>query len=91
MIVRITGEGQFRVSTEVMERLNTLDASLDRAIADGDDAYATYLEQMLRLVRLNGEELAASEFATSDFVLPAAGTPAEELRQLLTDEGLVPG
>ena len=91
MIVRITGEGQFRVPGDVMERLNRLDEALDAALAGGDDSYATYLKQMLRLVRLNGEELAASEFATSDCVLPAAGTPAEELRQLLTDEGLVPG
>lgn len=91
MIVRISGEGQFRMPAETADRLNELDAKLDLALADGDDAFGTYLEQMLRFVRNNGEELEADEFATSDCVLPAAGTPAEEVRQLLTDEGLVPG
>lgn len=91
MIVRISGEGQFRMPEESTQRLNELDAALDRALADGDDAFGTYLEQMLRFVRNNGEELEAEEFATSDCVLPAAGTPAEELLELLTSEGLVPG
>ncbi len=91
MIVRIAGEGQFRLPPETADRLNELDVALDRALADGDEAFATYLEQMLRLVRNSGEELEADEFATSDCVLPAAGTPAEELLQLLTEEGLVPG
>ena len=49
MIVRISGEGQFRLPDEDAERLNTLDNDAVAAVEGGDEGkFRELFEQMLR-------------------------------------------
>jgi hypothetical protein len=91
VIVRLMGEGQYRVDDSLLEQLNELD---DRAIAaieagneiDLDEA----LDGMAGLVRSQGQPLADDEIATSDALVPPSDMSLEEARQFLSDEGFVP-
>lgn len=91
MIIRIQGEGQYRLADAELEEINRLDAVLEAALAAGDDGVAEALAALLAEVRTAGAELADDELVESDVILPASDATADELRQMLGDDGLVPG
>ena len=85
------GEGQFRVSQDVVGRLNELDDRA-QAAADANDETSLdgLLDEMWQIVRREGEELPAEELTPSDFVIPPSDLTLEETRQLFSPEGLIP-
>ena len=91
MIVRIMGEGQWRVSDDLGERLNDLD---DQAIAalgeDDEERLDRTLEEMATLVRREGTRLAAEDLSPSDAIIPPTDLTLEETRELFEGEGLIP-
>ena len=92
MIVRIMGEGQWEVSAELLQELNSLDAALESAVVQGDETtFRTSLDSILSLVRDSGQTVADDELVDSDLILPPADATIEEVRGLLGDEGLIPG
>lgn len=92
MIVRILGEGQRRVDDAAIEGLNALDGSLVAAVEAGDDeAFRAALTALLDQVRELGAPLPDDEIVPSDLVLPTADASLAEVRELLGDEGLIPG
>jgi hypothetical protein len=92
MIVRISGEGQFEVVDGHVEELNRLDEDLTKAVDVGDDAeFKAALEALLGSVRSAGEELPADYIGPSDLVLPSPDSSIHEVREVLGDEGLIPG
>lgn len=92
MIVRILGEGQFEVPDSSLGELNALDAAVQRACeADERDAFATALAALLGRVRELGTAVADDYLGPSELVLPAAEASLNEVRELLTEEGLIPG
>ena len=93
MIVRILGEGQFDIVGEHLDELNLLDAQLLAAAADAGDeaAFAAALRALRDGVRRHGAPVPADALVASELVLPAPGTSLDEVRALLTGEGLIPG
>jgi hypothetical protein len=92
MIVRILGEGQFDVEDGDLERLNAFDAAVESAVEAGDEA--AFREALTALhdgVRASGTEHAADSLDESDLVLPPVDATLEEVRELLTGDGLIPG
>ncbi|MFF5155999.1 hypothetical protein ACFY3N_07040 [Streptomyces sp. NPDC000348] len=92
MIMRILGEGQYEIADEHLDRLNELDSALQSAADAGDGAtFTTALSALLDAVRSLGTPLPDEEITPSDLVLPDEGTSLAQVRQLLSDEGLIPG
>jgi hypothetical protein len=92
MIVRILGEGQYDVSDEALTQLNTLDSAVEAAIETSDDAaFATALAALLDGVRTVGVAHAADALDESDLILPPSDATIDEVRELLSDDGLIPG
>lgn len=92
MIVRILGEGQLEVPDGEMDGLNQLDADLQDAVDAGDEGrFRTTLARLLDRVRSAGERLPDGALKPSELVLPAAEADLAEVRELLGDEGLIPG
>ena len=92
MIVRISGEGQFDLPDTHLEELNRLDEDLTKAVDAGDEGqFTTALEALLASVRTAGEELPADFIGPSDLVLPSPDATIHEVREVLGDEGLIPG
>ncbi len=89
MIVRISEEGQYRLSDEAQARINELDEALERALSG--EGFSAALAALLDEVRTIGEPLADDELLPSDVVLPPADATAEEVRAMLGEEGLIPG
>ena len=92
MIVRILGEGQFRVDDTATTELNHLDTALGAAVERGDEpAFADALTGLLAQVRAQGSPLPPDTLEPSDLILPHQDSSMDEVRKLLTDEGLIPG
>jgi len=91
VIVRILGEGQFRVGQDAATRLTALDKDLDAAVRDDEAAaFTAALHAAVALVKTSGTPLAADEIATADFILPFSDATIDEVRKLLAD-GTIPG
>ena len=92
MIIRILGEGQYDVVDETLSRLNELDAAVEAAVEAGDEqAFVPALADLLEGVRSAGVPHAADSLDESDLILPPADASLEEVREMLSDEGLIPG
>lgn len=92
MIVRILGEGQYDVSDDAMAGLNELDSALEDAVESGDEgAFATALTALLDGVRTVGVAHPLDSLDESDLILPRADATIAEVRELLQDDGLIPG
>ena len=91
MIVRILGEGQYRLADGESERLNAVDDRVMAAAQAGDeDAFRIALGELVALVRA-GDPVPAEELLPSDAVIPAPDADLVESERLLSDEGLIPG
>ncbi len=92
MIVRILTEGQYRIDSDYLDRLNELDNRLVSIVASGTDAeFRQIFDQMLALVREHGQPVPPEELVTSEVVLPDPTMHIDEVRALFVGEGLVPG
>lgn len=92
MIVRILGEGQFDLQEHALDALNGLDTQIERAIESGDEAmFRTALDGLHAAVRASGTHHEADSLDESDLILPPSDATLEEVRQMLGDEGLIPG
>jgi hypothetical protein len=92
MIVRIMGEGQLDIADSHADELNALDDALTAAVEAGDDArFRAALGALLEAVRSLGTPVADEALVDSDLVLPYAEAHIDEVRAMLSDEGLIPG
>ena len=92
MIVRILGEGQLKVPDEHLAALNELDGKLESAVNAGDEtAFRAALEALLQKVRAVGTKLPDDSLEDSDLFLPPEDATVEEVKELLGEEGLIPG
>ena len=90
MIVRISGEGQYRLDDATIDELNELDAAVEAAL-DDQEAFDVALAAMLAKVRSDGEVLADEELVESDVILPSSDATVEDVRAMLKSDGLIPG
>ncbi|MER5907219.1 hypothetical protein ABT150_45425 [Streptomyces mirabilis] len=92
MIVRIMGEGQVRLDDSHLTGLNKLDDELLAEMESGDEAgFRRTLTTLLDQVRRLGAPLPDDALEPSDLILPSPDATLEEVRAMLTDEGLIPG
>ena len=92
MIVRIMGEGQYRVGSALLDQINDADNGLVLAVADEDvEGFRRLYLEMLDLVRTQGTVLSPEEIQSSDVILPPPDIDFEEAKALFVGEGLIPG
>lgn len=92
MIVRIMGEGQLEVDESHLSELNRLDDLLGDAVDSGDDdRFRAALAELLDAVRGAGTPVPDDALVDSDLVLPYAEAHIDQVREMLTEEGLIPG
>jgi hypothetical protein len=91
VIVRISGEGQFKLPDNDAERLNELDNEAVAAVEAGDEAkFQELFDQMLSLVENDGEAIADDDLFESDVILPPRDVSFEEAAGEFTGDGLIP-
>jgi hypothetical protein len=92
VIVRVLGEGQYRLGDEAFAAASEIDDRLQAAADAGDDAaFQAALTELVDAVQRLGTPLAAADLEGSDAIVPGHGTTLAEARELLSSEGLIPG
>ncbi|MEU9103038.1 hypothetical protein AB0D54_01490 [Streptomyces xanthophaeus] len=92
MIVRIMGEGQVELGDEHLAELNKLDDELLAEMEGGDEeGFRRTLGALLEAVRRLGEPLPDEALEPSELILPAPEATLDEVKQMLKDDGLIPG
>jgi PspA-Associated protein len=91
MIIRILGEGQFRVDDPTASELQTLDADVESAVERNDQGALTVALGVLLARARQGTPLPPDSLEPSDVIIPYEDATIDEVRKLLTDEGLIPG
>ncbi|MFJ2604620.1 hypothetical protein ACIQOU_25045 [Streptomyces sp. NPDC091279] len=92
MIVRIMGEGQVKLAGSHFTELNSLDDELLAEVESGDDtAFRHTLHALLNKVRELGTPVPDTTLTPSDLILPSPDATLEEVREMLSDDGLIPG
>jgi hypothetical protein len=91
MIVRIAGEGQFKLPDEDAGRLNELDNRAVAAVEQGDETgFRELWSQMLEIVAADGNELPEEELVESDVILPPRDVTFNEAKAEFNGDGLIP-
>ena len=91
MIVRIMGEGQYRLPEDVHGRVNDLDNAVVAAVERNDeDAFHVAFEELLDVIRTGGEHLGDEELETSEVIIPPADTSMAEAAAEFSGDGLIP-
>jgi hypothetical protein len=91
MIVRVSGEDQYRLDEAYLDDLNELDAAVVRAVESNDETgFGVAYPALLEFVRARGERLGDEELEGSDLILPPADITLAEVGEEFTGEGLIP-
>ena len=91
MIVRISGEDQYRLADDAGAKLNELENAVVAVVESGDeDGFVDAFAAVLDYVRANGELVGDDELDSSDVILPPADVTFAEAASEFTGEGLIP-
>ena len=91
MIVRISGEDQYRLADDLHDQLDRLAGAAHEAVDAADEAgFARTLAELVDFVRANGTLVGDEEIETSDVILPPPDTTLTEASREFTGEGLIP-
>jgi PspA-Associated protein len=91
VIVRIATESQYRLPDTAAATLNELDNEAVAAVEGNDeDTFHATFEQMLELVRREGQPLDGDELEESDVILPPPDLSFVEATAEFTGDGLIP-
>lgn len=91
MIVRISGEDQYRLADEDAARVNELENAVVAIVEGGrEDGFADTYAALLDYVRTHGVRVGGDEIETSDVILPPSDLSFAEAGSEFTGEGLIP-
>jgi PspA-Associated protein len=91
MIVRISGEDQYRLGEDERSHVNELESAVVAIVESGrEDGFAEAYTAMLDYVRTHGQRVGGEELETSDVILPPADLTFAEASRDFTGEGLIP-
>ena len=91
-VVRILGgEGQFEVSSAVLNRINELDNKIVEEVEEkNEERFRELLVEMILVVKREGKALDPVEIVESDVIVPPADLSLEEAKKIFTGEGIIP-
>lgn len=91
MIVRISGEDQYRLTDEAAARVNELESAVVALVSGGEeDGFAAAYAALLDYVRSHGTVVGDDEIETSEVILPPSDLTFAEAGREFTGEGLIP-
>jgi hypothetical protein len=92
MIVRVMGEGQYRIESGLFDALNAIDNRIVEHVQKGDrPAFEQDLAALIAEVKRCGQPIADTELVESDIIVPPADMSLDEARDVFKGAGLFEG
>jgi len=90
MIIRIMGEGQYRVPSSLLDELNIIDNRIVDLVAKEDEGgYKNELARLISAVKEKGSPLDPEEIVESDLIVPPGDLTLEEAEKIFGGSGLI--
>lgn len=90
MIVRIMGEGQFRIPSSLLDELNVIDNRIvDHVAKENESDFNKELGKLIAMIKENGKILDDAEIMESDLIVPPADMTLKEAAEIFSGEGLI--
>lgn len=90
MIIRIMGEGQYRVPSSILDELNVIDNRIVDLVAKEDEGgYKNELARLISAVKEKGTFLDPEEIVESDLIVPPGDLTLEEAEKIFGGSGLI--
>ncbi len=90
MIIRIMGEGQYRVPSSILDELNVIDNRIVDLVAKEDEGgYKNELARLISAVKEKGTSLNPEEIVESDLIVPPGDLTLEEAEKIFGGSGLI--
>lgn len=90
MIIRILGEGQFRLDDKHLNDLNKIDNRIVDHVNKGDQtAFRKDLDELISTVKDIGEPLDPVEIVQSDLIFPPEDLSFEEAKRVFSGDGII--
>ena len=90
MIIRIMGEGQYRVSSALLDDLNVIDNRIVDQVAKNDEAgFKEELSNLVSTIKGKGEPLDPAEIVESDIIVPPGDLTLDEAKRVFSGCGLI--
>ena len=99
IIVRISGKGQFKINSEILDKTNKIDNSIVDLIENYSSGASDHkttqkdlqnkLTEMISLITSNGQTLDHKEIVQSDTIIPDSDLSIEEATKIFKGEGVI--
>ncbi len=90
MIIRILGEGQFRLDDKHIGDLNKIDNRIVDHVKKGDQiAFLKDLDRLISTVKDLGEPLDPVDIVQSDLIFPPEDLSFEEAKRVFSGDGII--
>lgn len=99
VIIRISGQGQFKVTSEILDKINKIDNSIvdliENISLDSSDRkliqkeLQSKLTEMKNLITSNGQPINDKEIVESDVIVPDSDISIEEATKIFKEEGII--
>ncbi|MBC2698429.1 MAG: hypothetical protein HF976_02555 [ANME-2 cluster archaeon] len=90
MIVRIMEEGQFRISSSLLDELNVIDNRIvDYVAKENESDFKKELGKLIAMIKENGKPLDDAEIVESDLIVPPADLTLQEAAGIFSGDGLI--
>jgi len=90
MIIRILGEGQFRLDDMHIKDLNKIDNRIVEHVKNGDKvSYREDLDKLISTVKDLGEPIDPVDIVQSDIIFPPEDLSFEEAKQVFSGTGII--
>ena len=100
IIVRVSGQGQFKVDRDTMNKINKIDDSVVDLIERGVNSEKNETQQakelrekiseITSLITMDGKRLDDTDIVQSDIIVPDHDISIEEARKIFKGEGIIP-
>ena len=93
-IVRIMGQGQYKVNEETVKKINDIDNAivqiLQNADRSDDQEFKTKIADLVQIIISKGQRLDDKEIVESDIIIPDSDISIDEAKKVFEGEGIIP-
>ncbi len=90
MIIRIMGEGQYRVPDSLIDELNRIDNRIVEHVSAGAEReFRQDLDRLIETIKQKGTALPAEEIVESQVIVPPSDMSLEEAKKVFNGPGLI--
>jgi hypothetical protein len=93
-IVRIMGQGQFRINGDTVKTINEIDDAIVQILQNeskaDDQEYRAKVAEIVQTIKSKGQKLEDKELVESDIIVPDTDISIDEAKKVFQGEGIIP-